>query len=247
MKTILKIILEVVAMFILTFILSSEYIFIANAYSIPCLSWFFILAYFLCCWLCHRACGMQKTRSGIAISILVGIVTFFSVEEILHKDEKQCQNWILKVIESASNSRLQNESEAFSGKERSFDIAMKILREHNDIAVFDKIRACNDVDALRIIVYAASAAAWDMEAGPDVAFDFALHEIALGAIHRLFVINSQKSRDAIDGYKQAFCVDGIISMLFKEWQEESRALRSKCNSNQNDEKSAVISPERGRP
>lgn len=43
MKTTLKIFLELVAVLVLTFMLSSEYIFIANAYNIPCLSYFFSL------------------------------------------------------------------------------------------------------------------------------------------------------------------------------------------------------------
>ena len=56
---------------------------------------------------------MHNMRFGVAISALACVATFFSVESILHKDEKGCQNWILGVIESASNGRLQDEVGTF--------------------------------------------------------------------------------------------------------------------------------------
>lgn len=229
MKNTLKIFLELVAVFVLTFALSLEYIFIANTYSIPYLSCVFFLAYFLCCWLCHRACGMHDMRFGVAITALACIFTFFLVESILHKDEKGCQNWILEVIESATNSRLLDECGACSGKEQSFDAAMKILREYNDIAVFDNIKTCEDVDALRMIACTAHLAAWPMKAGPNVDFDNKMDGIFRMAMQRLFEIDSDGANETIESCKHAFSSDGAYSLFFTELEGARKILRSKHN------------------
>ena len=227
MKTTLKIFLEFVAVFALTFMLSLEHIIIANTYIIPYLSCFFFVAYFSCCWLCHRACGMHNMRFGVAISALACVVTFFSVESILHKDEKGCQNWILEVIESASNGRLQDEVGAFSRKERSFNTAMKILRGHNDNEIFAKIKVCEDVDALRIIAVTATVAAWPMEAGANIDFDAKMEDVFYTAMQKLFDIDSDEANESIECYKRAFPPDGAHSMFFKECEEKQRSSRSK--------------------
>lgn len=133
---------------------------------------------------------------------------------------------------------------AVEPKERSYSIAMEILENPRQSDMHQRIESLEDIDALRIIVFAAASAAWDMEAGPDVAFDFTLHEMALAAIHRLFVLDSPKARDAIDGYKQVFCVDGSISTFFKEWEEERKSLHSRRKDNEKESKSTIISPER---
>ena len=91
MKTTLKIFLEFVAVFALTFMLSLEHIIIANTYSIPYLSCFFFVAYFSCCWLCHRACGIHNIRFGVAISALACVVTFFLLKASYTKMKKDAR------------------------------------------------------------------------------------------------------------------------------------------------------------
>jgi len=247
MKITIKILLELVALFALTFMLSLEHIIIANTYSIPYLSCFFLVAYFSCCWLCHRACGIHNIRFGVAISALACMVTFFSVESILHKDEKGCQNWILEVIESATNSRLQNEVGTISRKERSFNAALKILRGHNDNEVFAKIKACEDADVLRIIAFTASVAAWPMEAGTDVNFDNQMDGVAATAIGRLYAIDSDSANASIEFYKRAFPPDGVYSLFFKEWEEERKSLQLKRKSDVRVPESTVRPPQDCQP
>ena len=248
MKTTLKIFLEFVAVFALTFMLSLEHIIIANTYSIPYLSCFFFVAYFPCCWLCHRACGIHNIRFGVAISALACMVTFFSVESILHKDEKGCQNWILEVIESATNSRLQNEIGTFSRKERSFNAALKILRGHNDNEIFAKIKACEDADVLRIIAFTADIAARPMESGTSIDFDAKMEDVFYVAMQKLFDIDSDEANEYIKCYKSAFPPDGARSMFFKECEEKRRALRSeRKNVKANEPNSVIMLPQKHQP
>ena len=247
MKTTLKILFELVAVFALTFMLSLEHIIIANTYSIPYLSCLFLVAYFSCCWLCHRACGIHNIRFGVAISALTCMVTFFSVESILHKDEKGCQNWILEVIESASNGGLQDGCRTFSGKERSFDTAMKILRGHNDNEMFAKIKACEDANALRIIAFTANIAAWPMEAEPSIDFDAKMEDVFYVAMQKLLDMDSDEATESIERYKRAFPSDGVYSLFFKECEEERSVLRSKRNDNAKESKSDIISSESHKP
>ena len=105
MKTFCKIALEFFVLFVLTFMLSVEHILIANVYDIPCITYFFVAVYCMCGWLSHRAFGMHNVHFGAAITTLLCIVTFFLVECTLHKDEKGCDDWILKVIEANSKGR----------------------------------------------------------------------------------------------------------------------------------------------
>ena len=107
-------------------------------------------------------------------------------------------------------------------KERSYRSAMTILGDVNSAKVLDRIKALEDVDALRIIAFAARASASGMEAGPDVSFDNRLNEISLAAIGRLFAVGSKSAKEAIADYKRAFVVDGAYGLLFKEWEEESK-------------------------
>ncbi len=112
-----------------------------------------------------------------------------------------------------------------SQKERSFDTAIQILERPHDRCIFDKINELSDVDALRIIAFASRATTWAMEAGSDVQFDNRLEELSLAAMHRLFIIDSEKAKDAIEGYERAFVVDGALSLSFKKWEEEARKRR----------------------
>ena len=58
-----------------------------------------------------------------------------------------------------------------SPKERSYLTAIQILRTPDEQDMIYKIKSCDDVDALRIIAFTASVAAWPMEAGSDMNFD----------------------------------------------------------------------------
>ena len=107
-----------------------------------------------------------------------------------------------------------------SPKERSYTVAMNILHDVNSPRIFDEVRRCGDVVALRIVAFAAMSAAGSMEAGPDVEFDNRLDEIALVAVHALFSIDTEEAKEAIANYVRAFGKDGISSVLFKEWEEE---------------------------
>ena len=87
----------------------------------------------------------------------------------------------------------------------------------------DRIKALDDVDALRIIAFAARASASGMEAGPDVSFDNRLNEISLAAMGRLFAVGSKSAKEAIADYKRAFPVDGAYGLLFAEWEWEEES------------------------
>jgi len=99
MKNFFVIVLESLLLFSITFILSVGHIVIANAYSIPWLSLYFVIGYGLSCWSAHRACGLHQRPSGWIVSIIVCVVAFVAVECLIHKDEKGCQDWIVKLIE----------------------------------------------------------------------------------------------------------------------------------------------------
>ena len=64
-----------------------------------------------------------------------------------------------------------------------------------------------------------------MEAGADVQFDNRLEKIALSALHRMFIIDTEQASDAIEGYKRAFVVDGAMSLYFLKWEDEARKRR----------------------
>ena len=247
MRTALKILIEFVGVFTLTFVLSSEHIIIANVYSIQHLSLFFVLIYCFICWLCHRACGMHNMRFGVAVTTIVCGITFFAVESILHKDEKGCRNWILETIETASKDKIHEGCGTIAGKERSFIIAMRILQETNCDDVFRKIKLCDDVDALRIIAFAAYTAAWPMEAGPNVDFDNKMDGIFHVAAQRLFEIDSDEANESIVCCRRAFSPDGARSLFLTECEEKRRALRSERNCKATEPNAVIIYPPKRQP
>ena len=111
-------------------------------------------------------------------------------------------------------------------KERSFRMAMSILQKPLCNDTFDRVNEMSDVDALRVIAFASRSAAWSMEAGPDVEFDLVMLEMSLAAIHRLFMLDSASAREAIDGYKNSFLMDGAFTLLFDEWESEVKKRRT---------------------
>ena len=100
MKTAGKIVLESLLLSVLTFMLSFGHIIIANVYAVPYLSYCFILSYCLCVWISHRACGMHRFHFGFVATILVCIVVFALAECVLYKDEKGCQDWVVRIIDA---------------------------------------------------------------------------------------------------------------------------------------------------
>lgn len=105
-------------------------------------------------------------------------------------------------------------------KEHSYSIAMQILDAPCDTETINKIENCEDVDALRIIAFAAHSAAWPMEAGSNGDFDNRMDSISLVALRRLFFIDSEAARDSIDYYKRTLGTDGSYSLCFRKWEEE---------------------------
>ena len=233
MKITFKIAIELIAVFALTLMLSFEHIIIANVYDIPYLACFFVVAYVLCCWLCHRACGMQNIRFGVAITILVCIITFLSVECVLHKDEKGCQDWVLEAIETISKRRIRARHGSTSTKEQSFGAAIKILSLSSSDEIIKEICNLDDVESLRVIAFVARIASWPMKAGSDVNFDNGMDSVFRSAMHKLFLYDSDTAHDAIEHYKCSFPPDGGYSLLFKEWEKERMFLKAKklCSEN----------------
>ena len=117
-------------------------------------------------------------------------------------------------------------------KEKSYFTALDILSKCGEDDVFDRIKLCDDVDALRIVAFSSSVAAWPMEAGENVNFDNRLDDIFQMAMNRLYTINSESAYDSVMLYKRAFPPDGAYSILFKEWEEERKSVNAqsvKCN------------------
>ena len=129
-----------------------------------------------------------------------------------------------------------------SHKERSYLTAIQIPRTPNEQDMIHKIKSCDDVDALRIIAFTASVAAWPMEAGADVNFDNKMDGVAITTIGRLYAIDSDSANASIECYKRAFPPDGAYSLLFKEWEEERKSLRPKRKSDVREPKTTTISP-----
>ena len=98
MKTFIRLALNGILQYGVTFVLSLSHIVIANVYSIPCLAYCFLVAYCLGMWLCHRMSRVYKIPHGwIATLVLCGL-TFFAVERALHQDEKGCKEWVREMI-----------------------------------------------------------------------------------------------------------------------------------------------------
>lgn len=100
MKTASKITLEALLLFALTFMLSLGYIVIANVYAVPLLAYYCVMAYCLCVWISNRACGMHRVHFGFVATILVCFATFMLAECVLHKDEKGCRDWVVRIIDT---------------------------------------------------------------------------------------------------------------------------------------------------
>ena len=132
-------------------------------------------------------------------------------------------------------------------KERSYLTAMRILQTGGEEAVVNNIKACNDIDALRIIAFTATTTAWPMEAGSNVDFDNKMEGIFFIAMQRLFDMDSEEANESIECYKQAFPPDGAYSLFFKECEEKRNALHSKQNSASSQSESALISPQALQP
>ena len=112
-------------------------------------------------------------------------------------------------------------------KEKSYFTALDILFKCGEDDVFDRIKLCDDVDALRIVAFSSSVAAWPMEAGENVNFDNRLDDIFQMAMNRLYTINSESAYDSVMLYKRAFPPDGACSILFKEWEENRSKIKRK--------------------
>ena len=113
-------------------------------------------------------------------------------------------------------------------KERSHSIAMELLREPCTADASAKINHCTDVDALRIVAFAAHATSWPGEAGPDAEFDTGMDQIALMALPRLFAIDSEAADETIEFYNRSFPPDGGYGVFFRE--EEARRRNSRKQS-----------------
>ena len=109
-------------------------------------------------------------------------------------------------------------------KERSCAMAVEILRESRTDNAFDRIKDCRDVDALRIAAFAATAAAWPGEAGPDMEFDDRMDAISRMALDRLFAIDSKEAEESLEYFKRCFPPDGGYGVFFGEREERKRSL-----------------------
>ena len=112
-------------------------------------------------------------------------------------------------------------------KERSYITAMRILQTDDEEAIDNKIRACNDIDALRIIAFTATITAWPMEASQNVDFDNKMDGIFFVAMQKLFDIDSEEANESIDCYIRAFPPDGARSLFFKECQEKRKRTQKR--------------------
>ena len=186
---------------------------------------------------------MHNVRFGLVITVLTCIVTFFSVESILFKDEKGCEDWILKIIETNSRRKNSVKNEPLSTKEKSFDMAISILAHYPNDEIIKEIRELEDVEALRVIAVTANIVSWPMRAGPDAEFDNRMDGIFQAAMHKLFLSDSDLAYDAIEYYKRAFPHDGAYSLFLKEWEEERKSLRPKRKSDARESKSTTMSPQ----
>ena len=112
MKTTRRITLEFLPLSALTFMLSLGHIVIANVYAVPYLVSYFIVVYCLCVWISHRACAMHRVNFGFVVTILVCIAAFILAECILHKDEKGCQDWVVRIIDAMRQAETNGNEES---------------------------------------------------------------------------------------------------------------------------------------
>jgi hypothetical protein len=107
-------------------------------------------------------------------------------------------------------------------KEQSFLNAQEILKSSSDENIALKIKSCDDIDTLRIVVLAAMATAWPMDVGTNVNFDNKMEDIAIKALKRMYDIGSDYAFESIEYYKRAFCPDGAYSLFFNEMEKNRR-------------------------
>ncbi len=118
MRNTYKIAMESLLVLAFTFMLSLGHIVIANVYDVPYLAYYFIVAYCLCVWFSHRTCGMHRVHFGFVVTILVCIVAFILTECVLHKDEKGCQDWVVRIIGAMRQTETNSWATINGGGER---------------------------------------------------------------------------------------------------------------------------------
>lgn len=136
-----------------------------------------------------------------------------------------------------------------SAKEHSYSIAMQILCTPSKADVFYKIKCCEDVVALRIVAFAANAAAWPIEAGEDVDFENTMNDMSIMALNRLFEMDSDDANESIEYYKRSFPPDGAYGVFFKEWESRRKFLNAKHADATRGAKSpiTIMSPQKHQP
>ena len=175
-------------------------------------------------WGTNKRTGNFELNGGTQVPLKRNTIYVVSqdLKKVVGQEPANARNLFSLLRSVGKRTDLGNDSNDVCPKERSYRSAMTILGDVNSAKVLDRIKALEDVDALRIIAFAARASASGMEAGPDVSFDNRLNEISLAAIGRLFAVGSKSAKEAIADYKRAFPVDGAYGLLFAEWEEESK-------------------------
>ena len=114
------------------------------------------------------------------------------------------------------------QTEQLSPKEQSYLKAQEILQSSSYENMALKIKMCDDIDVLRIVVFTAMATAWPMKAGPNVDFDNKMEDVAIEALKRMYDIGSDYAFESIEYYKRAFPPDGAYSLFFKEMETKRK-------------------------
>ena len=114
------------------------------------------------------------------------------------------------------------QTEQLSPKEQSYLKAQEILQSslYENMAL--KIKMCDDIDTLRIVVFTAMATSWPMEAGANVNFDNKMENIAIETLKRMYDIGSDYAFESIEYYKRAFPPDGAYALFFKEMETKRK-------------------------
>ncbi len=118
MRNTYKIAMESLLVLAFTFMLSLGHIVIANVYDVPYLAYYFIVAYCLCVWISHRTSGMHRVHFGFVVTILFCIVAFILTECVLRKDEKGCQDWVVRIIGAMRQTETNSWATINGGGER---------------------------------------------------------------------------------------------------------------------------------
>lgn len=195
-------------------------------------------------WGTNKRTGNFELKGGTKVPLKRNTIYVVSqdLKKVVGQEPANARNLFSLLRSVGKRTDLGEDSNDVCPKERSCRSAMTILGDVNSAKVLDRIKALDDVDALRIIAFTARATAWTMEAGPNVEFDNKMDGITMTAIGRLHAIDSDEANDSIDCYKRAFPPDGAYSLFFKEWEEGRKPLRSKRDSDTRESKSAIISP-----